>query len=84
MSLKSPVNEVHTYLLMHYRNNLYRGMNKQVSMFKRIYNLVGYTTLITSFTDSSVLDKYIVKNYLVLDYKSKKVLVEIIMKSQSV
>jgi len=53
-------------------------------MFKRIYNLVGYITLITSFTDSSVLDKYIVKNYLVLDYKSKKVLVEIIIKSQSV
>jgi len=54
-------------------------------MFKRIYNWVQIgVTLITSFTDSIVFDKYIVKNDLVLDYKSKKVLVEIIIKSLSV
>ena len=41
-------------------------------MFKRIYNWVCYTTIIISFTDSILFVKYIVKNYLVLDYKSKK------------
>jgi len=41
-------------------------------MFKRIYNWVCYTTLIISFTDSILFVKYIVKNYLVLGYKSKE------------
>ena len=54
------------------RNNLCIGMNKEVWMFKRIYNWVCYTTLIISFTDSILFVKYIVKNYWVLDYKSKK------------
>jgi len=54
------------------RNNLCIDMNKEVGMFKRIYNWVCYTTLIISFTDSILVVKYIVKNYLVLGYKSKK------------
>jgi len=65
------------------RNNLCIGMKKKVWIVKRIYNWVCYTTLIISFTDSILFVKYIVKNYLVLDYKSK-ILVEIIIKSQSV
>ena len=53
-------------------NNLCIGMNKEVWMFKRIYNWVCYPTLIISFTDSILFVKYIVKSYLVLGYKSKK------------
>jgi len=41
-------------------------------MFKRIYNWVCYITLIISITDSILFCKYMVKNYLVLGYKSKK------------
>jgi len=54
------------------RNNLYIDMNKEVGMFKRINNSVSYTTLIISFTDSILVVKYMVKNYLVLGYESKK------------